>query len=896
MIDPLSQLNAALHGRYEVERELGEGGMATVYLARDVKHGREVAIKVLKPDLAALVGSERFLAEIETTAKLQHPHILSLYDSGVADNLLFYVMPRIEGESLQDRLDRERQLSIEDATAIAKAVAGALHYAHDHGVLHRDIKPANILLQGDQALVADFGIALAVKQASDSRITATGLTPGTLQYMSPEQLMGDRELDRRSDVYALGAMTYEMLVGQLPFAAANQQGMVAKILTGVPDKPSLHRQRIPRNVEDAVLGALEPLPADRIASAQEFARALGDASYRRQTTAVPDREPEPVRRSLPWLAAAGWGAAAVMTALFLIRGAGEGGGGDSTPELLQFGIAPSPNLLFGEFTADPYPAVSPDGSNIAMVAHTGSAQNQLFVRPLSGAEPVALERAVNAQWPFWSPDGRNIGFFSNGKVRRTPADGGTVQDLTDAVALGGTWGPRGVILLGSADGLLRVDDGGGEPVSVTTVDAALGQTSHRFPQFLPDGEHFVFLQTATEATQSGIYVGSLSGDAPRRLSADDGNPVVVEPGWLLFVRGTSVVAQRFDFDRLELSGEPQELVTGFNSTGGTVRYLPFGAANQTLVYRRSHRPQTRLSLLDRGGNPVSELGPEGFFHSPALSPDGNRVVASRWDENTGGYDLWEIGVARGTATRLTTNGSFNSHPVWSPDSRRLIYASTTSGQWQILEKSFGGGEDRVVHSNPAARVVPHDWSSDGQTVLYTEEDGGGPEGDVWVLPLGEGSPRPFARTGADETQGHLSPDGRFVAYASDESGRFEVYVQPIEGGRREIVSTGGGTNPLWREDGRELYYLEVEERTRSALAVTGQIVATQMGADGIPGRPQRLFQVRVPVFAMFELWMYSASADGQRFVVSRVVDESQAPLLVVRGWENLLEGPPASQP
>jgi len=406
MTNPLSRLTSALQGRYDIERELGKGGMATVFLARDLKHNRDVAIKVLEPELAALVGVDRFLAEIETTANLQHPHILPLYDSGVADGLLFYVMPYIEGDSLQDRLDRERQLSIDDATEIAKVVAGALHFAHEHGVLHRDIKPANILMQGDQAVVADFGIALAVRQAAGSRITTTGLTPGTLQYMSPEALMGDRELDARSDVYALGAMTYEMLVGELPYAGPNEQAMVVKVLTGEPDKPTQHRPRIPANVEDAVLGALESLPADRIQSAQEFARALGDPSYRRERTAAAGAEGESAPKGSPWLARAGWAVAATLAVLLILRGAG--GGGDPTPELLQFTIAPSPNLLFGEFTGDPYPAVSPDGLSLAMTAHTRNAQNQLFVRALSDAVPRPLERAVNALYPFWSPDGRHM--------------------------------------------------------------------------------------------------------------------------------------------------------------------------------------------------------------------------------------------------------------------------------------------------------------------------------------------------------------------------------------------------------------------------------------------------------------------------------------------------------
>ena len=894
MANPNQQLQAALSDRYAIEREIGAGGMATVFLARDLKHHRSVAVKLLHAELGAIVGAERFLKEIEVTANLQHPNILPLFDSGQvrvdragrSEELLYYVMPYVDGESLRTRLKRERQLGLAQAVEIVRAVAGALHYAHERGIVHRDIKPENILLQSGQPLVADFGIALAVSQAAGERLTETGLAVGTPDYMSPEQATGERDLDRRSDIYSLGCVLYEMLTGRPPHQAPTAHASLARMLAGPPDSPTRFRRAIPANVEAAVMQALEAVPADRFASAQDFAHALSDPDFRRAGGEAADRSvPARWRR----LGIAGWAAALAAAVAAVILGTARR---DAPAPLIRFSIPPTAQAAFGEFDADPYPAVSPDGSSIAFVASTPEARNQLFVRPVGAAEPVRVERAVNAQWPFWSPDGRHLGYFADGRIRRSPVSGGPPSEVAAAVAFGGTWNARDEILFGTDRGIMRVAAGGGTPQRVTAVDSSAGDFSHRFPSFLPDGRRFVFVAIGTTSERSGVFVGSLDGGEPRQILTDVGNAAATEAGILVFARGGSLMAQRFDADWANPVGEPVRIATGLTGLRGTIRYAPLSAAAGTLVYRETNRPVTHLAVVDRAGRQLSTLGTPGVYNSPAWSPDGLRVAISHLDRNSGGLNLWMIDVSRDAMTPLTNGPFFESHPVWSADSRRLLFSSSRGGRFAVYESLLSTGGDSLLLAVPAGRAVPHSWSRDQRSLYYTLEDGTGPEGDVWAYSLETGTSRALVQTESDESQGRVSPDGRSLAYASDASGRWEVYLRPLDrDGMSVRVSARGGTNPAWRADGTELFYLEVEDESQSGVAVNGWLMAVPIGraAGATPGEPRRLFRARWPSYIINELWTFQPDAAGQRFVVNTVVSEAQSPLAVVLGWQALLE-------
>jgi Tol biopolymer transport system component len=638
--------------------------------------------------------------------------------------------------------------------------------------------------------------------------------------------------------------------------------------------------------------AIESNPADRFATAAEFARALSDPRFRRSGASASSATSGRWRvvAMVGWAAAIVFAAAAVTTAL---RRA------NSEAPPVSFEIAPTPNVSFGEFNADPYPAVSPDGRMIAFIANTLTNKNQLFVRQVTAAAPVALERIVNAQWPFWSHDGRHIGYFAEGKLRRVPVAGGPAVDIATLAGFGGTWNASGDILVGTDEGIVRVPAEGGAPERITTLDSAKGDRSHRYPQFLPDGRGFVFLAIGSREERAGIMRATLGDTATRRLIPDVGNAIVASSDELLFVRGASLMAQRFDRGWHTPAGDPVQVADGLQVPSGTIRYSPFAAAGGTLAYRGAQQPPTQLSIVDRGGTPLSTLGISGSFIAPAWSPDGSRVVVSRWDRNTGGLNLWMVDVARDAATPVTTGQWFNSHPVWSGDSRRLLFSSTRSGQFRIHEALLTTGGDSVLVSRPGARVIPHSWSRDGKTLFYSLEDGTGPETDIWQRTLDSGTDRVLAESDADESQGRVSPDGKFIAYGSDASGHWEVYIRSLDGSAISTrVSPRGGTNPAWRGDGKELYYLEPDERTRTEAVVSGWIMAVPVNLTSarLVSTPERLFQARWSNYLLNELWVFQPDAKGERFVINTVIDAAPSPLTVVMGWPRLLEAREAAKP
>ncbi|HEY8062063.1 MAG TPA: protein kinase, partial [Gemmatimonadales bacterium] len=620
MTETFERLRASLADRYTIERELGAGGMATVYLAQDIKHDRKVAVKVLRPELAAVIGAERFLAEIKTTANLQHPHILPLFDSGVADSFLFYAMPFIEGESLRDRLTREKQLPISDAVRIASEVASALDYAHRHGVIHRDIKPENILLHDGSALVADFGIALAVSTAA-TRMTETGMSLGTPHYMSPEQAMGEREITARSDVYALGCVTYEMLAGEPPFTGPTAQAIIARVMTEEPRSLTRQRKNVPAEVEDAVHRALEKLPADRFATAAEFGAALGgDApGIPRRTTrarrpSAGGRERQGWGRYLPW-AAIPAAVLGLLIGLILHRG-----GSPAGRSLRAALLAPSQGCDFADVGTSNLIQLSPDGAALAFVARCDGV-NALWVRNMATGASRVLPGTTNAIYPFWSPDGQSVGFFAEGRLKRIDLQTGTIRDLAPALAgRGGSWNRDGVIIYAPDvfGSLFRVSASGGDARQLTTAPRG-DQATHRLPYFLPDGRHYLFVEGVGNTYQGAVLVGDLSSTTTRKLMDTPSN-VVFADGQLFYAHDGALFAQPFSPGTATVSGAAIAVVPGVEAW--PFKFLGnFSVANGLLVYRTPRDHEQQMDWFDPATRAITQIMPPGPFLFARLSPD-----------------------------------------------------------------------------------------------------------------------------------------------------------------------------------------------------------------------------------------------------------------------------------
>jgi serine/threonine-protein kinase len=795
----------ALTARYRIERELGAGGMATVYLAEDIKHHRHVALKVLKPELAAILGAERFLKEIEVTANLQHPNILPLYDSGEAAGYLYYVMPFIEGESLRDRLNREKQLPVDEALRIGDSVAAALQFAHEHGVVHRDIKPENILLQAGQALVADFGIALAVSQAGGSRLTETGLSLGTPHYMSPEQATGDRAIDARSDVYALGCVLYEMLAGEPPHLGNTVQAVVAKILTEEPEPVTKRRKTVPAHVDAAVRKALAKLPADRFASVGEFRAALNNASF-----TVPVMAAQAAAVSGGWRTRYAIPLAIAVVALAALATAGWRRKPPAVPrQVIRFEIPPPDStgrLIQG--------AVSPDGGQVVLVQRGADAHLQLAVRDLSALGPRPLQVADPfPSWPAFSRDGRDVAFIAlfpgnpfSGRLKVLPSAGGPATTLADSAIVGPAWGDDGYIYFSTLSGtsaparLARVPSTGGR------IDTLLAHDSVAFyqPRLLPGSRGAV-----ATAGQQGKPFKVVAVDLRARTwhALDEGGRdlMFAPPDYVLYNKGRFLMAARLDLEKLQFIGSPVPLLEAssgdfgwFDYAGGTLMYqsVSLGGANVPV-------------LVDRHGvrRPLPGLPERQSYGFPAVSPDG-RKIALRMNPSGSSQqqmDVWVYELPAGPLTRLTFEGR-DDDPSWTPDGKRILFDSDREGgnAFWITAWDGSGKAERVLDRPKDAYHTS--WLPGGREFLFDESTGGSQ--DIGLAVLGQpDSTRVLLSSPFSESWPAASPDGRWLAYQSDESGTNEVYLRPLRGeGTRRQVSRHGGTSPAWARSGRELFF------------------------------------------------------------------------------------------
>ena len=797
-----ARLQEALADRYRIERPLGAGGMATVYLAEDLKHDRKVALKVLKPELAAVLGAERFVVEIKTTASLQHPHILPLFDSGTAHGFLYYVMPFIEGETLRDKLNRETQLSIDEAVRIASEVADALDYAHRHGVIHRDIKPENILLHDGRPMVADFGIALAVSAAAGGRMTETGLSLGTPHYMSPEQATAEKEITARADIYSLACMLYEMLTGAPPHVGASAQQIIMKIVTEDAQPVTRARKNVPPNVAAAVGKALEKLPADRFASAAEFANALKDPHYTLGTAVLSAAQGVPVAAP-PWRRDRRvW----TVAGAFALAGLGIGW-------VLPRPKAPAPVVARFRVTVDAERgftgapvntlALSPDGATVVYVARAGGgASYQLYARRLSELDQFRpIEGTVGCAFPAFSPDGTRLAFIGPGGVRvvRVPFTGApptSVRGNVLGVAGSGVfWLDNATLVATDAQGGLRSLTLDGTETAIAKPDTAAGEGNLFAQAVLPDG-HTV-LATAAKGTGSDGPLLAFDVRTGKRtvVIPTEVNAAWFAGGYLLWTLPNGALqAAPFDVGRRRITGSAATLAEAVRQAiGGGGQVAVSGAGS--LVYL----PEEPFSLvvLDRSGR-REVVAEKRRFHSPRFSPDGQRLAMDFIQE--GSRDVWTLDLKQRTLSRLSFEKDGHD-PVWSPDGRWIYYVHAT-GIWR--RRADGGGVADSVYMGGYAQAL--EVERDG-TIIGAAT---GPNGKFDIVRLSPDSAHrltPVLATPYAEEAATLSPNGRWLAYTSDETGQTQVYVVAYpDGGAKVLVSQGSGVEPRWSPDGRTLYY------------------------------------------------------------------------------------------
>jgi serine/threonine-protein kinase len=799
-LEDTTALANALRATYRLDRLIGRGGMARVFLADDLRHARRVAIKVMNSELGAAVLSERFLKEIRTTAALQHPHILPLIDSGEADGQLYYVTPYVEGESLRDRLDRERQLPVDEAVRLAREVAAALDYAHRRGVVHRDVKPENVLLQDGQALVADFGIALALSSAGDERLTQTGLSLGTPQYMAPEQLTGERTIDARADIYALGAVTYEMLAGDPPFAAPTAQASAARALTEDPRPLSAHRRSVPPHVDAAVLRALEKLPADRFGTAKEFGDALasGQASFYRA------RGPGVRRRVASYTGLAIVGAMAVAFAGWSAgRSFGSSRATPAPPSRLA--IVPPHLGATGGASVHRQIALSADGSTLLYIVAAENGANQVVRQRLDAAEGTPITGVRNGTTSLLvSPDGLwFIGWLAGERTGyRYPVAGGREEIVS---LLGGQtnfadWDDHGSIWFSpiNGGGVARLDPGDSASHFLATPGKEL-----RLQQLLPDGRHILAMARASTQTGPVVIFDAKTGETSPLLPGQ-----IVEVryavGYLLSVLGNGILqAAPFDVAARRITGPAVTIAEGVSvSTVGVAQFAV--ARNGTIAYL-AVEPQS-LVFADRTGIQRAALAERHNYHGPRFSPDGRRVAV----DVTGpeGRDVWTLDVGSNRLSRATFDR--DGHDVaWTPDGTSITYLSARSGTESIYRKHPGDAGSVAPLFTSGQLGFTGVWLRDSSALVLAANDLHPNSGaDVAIVRNGGRGPLvPLVATEFTEAFPAPSPDGHWLAYSSDQSGRPEVYVRALDGSGDPVqLSVDGGTESAWSSDGQHLFY------------------------------------------------------------------------------------------
>jgi serine/threonine protein kinase/Tol biopolymer transport system component len=862
-------------GPYEIAALLGFGGMGDVYRARDTRLGREVAIKILPEVFASdAVRRTRFEQEARILAALNHPNIASIYGFEDAGGVHALVLELVEGETLAQRL-QSGPLPVREALIVARQIAAALEAAHEKNIVHRDLKPRNIALARDGTVkLLDFGLAKAALNESradgpNQSGTRDGVILGTTPYMSPEQARG-KTIDRQTDVWAFGCVLVEMLTGRAVFSGDTVSDTISAILEREPDW-SLLPQQTPAGVVRLVTRCLEKDQARRLHDIAD-ARIELDEAIRDRTNETTDNF-RPAITEIPrrrrWIVPAAVAAAAAIAAAVAleIRRA---------PKVItatRLSVS-APGSISPQLSA----VVSPDGRRVAFVSTGGTGKLMLWVRELDSLEPRALAGTEDAAHPFWSPDGRFVGFLADGKVRKVALAGGGVETLADtAERAGPSWSRNGQILFVSRLGELGVMPADGGPVSTVVADLGSGRQA-TWPHFLPDGRHFLFFVRSAKQEERGVYIGSLDSSATKQILRSEFKAAYAA-GYLLFVRGETLMAQPFDTARLELNGEASAVADGVWVAAGAGQASFSVSDTGVLAYVNAAVMSSQFAWFDRSGRVLAHVGkPARYSAAPQLARDGRRLAITQGAP--GSEQIWLLDTTSETSTRITFGSGRQTSPVWSADGTRVAFQSRTNATSGLYLKNADGtdAEEPLYESD---RIVSlSDWSPDGRYLVYTAR-GKASLSDIWLLPLfGDRRPVPFLQTAFNKTQAQVSPDSRWIAYTSYESGRDEVYVEsfPSPGNKRQ-VSAGGGVQPRWGDQERELFYVSSDQRLMS--------VAVQTGTAFQSGAPAALFKLRLIPQGSQSIGLatlYDVSPDSQRFLTVIPPDEPVAPMTVVLNW------------
>jgi len=870
LVDEQDQLPAQLAERYRITRELGRGGMATVYLAHDVRHDRKVALKVMHPELAAIVGVDRFLQEIKTTANLQHPHILPLFDSGSVGGRVFYVMPLVEGESLRDRLKREKQLPVDEALRLAREIADAMAHAHARDVIHRDIKPENILLQDGHALVADFGIARAAARSGGNRLTGTGMSLGTPEYMSPEQVTGARQLGPACDVYALGVVLYEMLAGEPPFTGPTAQAIIAKTMNELPVPVRARRSSVPPRVEAALSKSLAKIPADRFVSASQFAEALlGDDA---RTPHPSPGQPARLWRTA-WLS---WGLTAALAVVVGVQWMRSGAaqqrdarGPSQLTIALPHGV--TPNWRYGV-------AVSPNGRIVAFVASNAEYRNQLYVKRVEEPNAIAIPGTVGAMHPTFAPDGQWVAFFQGNVLKKVSLLSGSVTALADSVREAGHahWDEQG-ILFGRNDvgratiGIERTSEAGANRVVLTRPDSAAGELSHYAPQSIPGTQALIYSVRGIDPKGSPFFRVMVlpNGGSARVLIEGASLARYMGDQRLVYQKGSDLYVARFDVSALQ-STDAWRLVSGVVAASPAYVGATWAMSEDVLVYGTTTGPTSSFVWVDRNGRSQRLPTAERFYYSVKLSPNGERVAVLINDGQK--QDVWTYDLTQDVFTRVSQDGQTYAH-VWSPDGQQLLTLSAVPIDWNFYRLKLAGGEPQFVIRRKEF-FFPAQWTKDGRRVVVMDR------GDLAVLSMDDTTVTPLVSTAGGDLGGRLSPDERWLAYFSNVSGQHELYVTrfPQGGAGRRLTRTGARA-AVWSHDGRELFYRSANGRQLLSIPITP-------GADFIAGPAQVLFEGDFFFTGGPGIVDYDVARDGKRFLMlqNAVV---RSDLSIVINWDRV---------
>jgi eukaryotic-like serine/threonine-protein kinase len=882
-------------GPYEIQSPLGAGGMGEVYRARDTRLDRTVAVKVLASHLSSSPElKQRMEREARAISSLNHPNICHLYDIGSQNGTDYLVMEFLEGETLAERL-RKGAIPLADVLKIGIAVAEAL------AVAHRDLKPGNVMLTQGGAKLMDFGLAKALgAQAAApgsgtappsftaaatlsgpsplTPLTTAGSIVGTIQYMSPEQIEG-KEADARSDIFAFGAVLYEMVAGKRPFSGKSQISLASSILESDPAPISAVKPQTPPAFEHVVTTCLQKNPEERYQTAHDIKLELQWIAEAPPTTTqapvvVPARH-----RWLPWTAAAVLAIIAIAFAVAYLQSS-------RAPQVsVHAYILPSEKTSFALTGNDAGPPVlSPDGLRIAFVAKNADGKQMLWIRPLNSAVAQPMSGTEDATYPFWSADSRYLAFFAAGKLNKIDASGGPPQALCDAPSgRGGTWGSAGTIVFApdTISGLARVDAAGGTRVPLTTLDSK--ETSHRWPDFLPDGNHFLYFAHGSTNADNGIYLAALDSKERKLLLRNDSSAIYASPGYLLFVRDNTLMAQRFNLRSLALEGEAKPVADHVAVNTDTWRGILTASASGELLYQHGAAGGgSQLVWYDATGKQGESVLPETAVYSwPTLSPDGSKMAFVL--ETNGIGDIWVVDIARHTKTHLTFGPLQSGWPVWWPDGKSIVFGyGATSGDSFYRQNTDGTGSKEKLLETPGIFAIPSSVSPDGRYIAYMRLEPKSSTGvDIWALPMfpdksGDQKPFPVVATKFADLTPSFSPDGKWLAYANDETGRQEVYIQPFPSGAgRWQVSTAGGAGPKWRKDGKELFFWSTDQQVM-AVDVTQNGPSLQLGA------PHALFK---PTTVSGASGHYTVSADGKKFVINTVLPQSiTEPLTLITNW------------